>query len=151
MYNFHIGRIKYKCNFHIVGSKCDSISLKQVTKSLTKRGFSSHSVTEDVSLVETARAAEFFLSDGVILTGSSTGRPADGNELKELKENVKLPVIIGSGITRSNLIEYLEADALIVGSHFKREGLWFNDLDPVKMRRFMEFFREQKLVSLNKN
>lgn len=34
-----------------------------------KKKHSSHAITNDVSLVETAHAAEFFLSDGVILTG----------------------------------------------------------------------------------
>lgn len=35
--------------------------------------FSSHSVTDDMSVAESARAAEFFLSDGVIITGTETG------------------------------------------------------------------------------
>lgn len=34
-----------------------------------KKKHSSHAITSDVSLVETAHAAEFFMSDGVILTG----------------------------------------------------------------------------------
>ncbi len=38
-----------------------------------KKKHSSHSITSDVDIVETAKAAEFFLSDGVILTGTSTG------------------------------------------------------------------------------
>ena len=43
---------------------------------------SAHAVTADVSIAETAKAAEFFLSDGVIVTGSSTNVPADVDELK---------------------------------------------------------------------
>lgn len=34
-----------------------------------KKKHSSHSITSDVSLLETVHAAEFFLTDGVILTG----------------------------------------------------------------------------------
>lgn len=34
-----------------------------------KKKHSSHSITNDVSLLETVHAAEFFLTDGVILTG----------------------------------------------------------------------------------
>lgn len=34
-----------------------------------KKKHSSHAITDDVSLLETVHAAEFFLSDGVILTG----------------------------------------------------------------------------------
>lgn len=43
---------------------------------------SSHALTSDVSVAETARAAEFFLSDGVIITGAATGLQADPEELQ---------------------------------------------------------------------
>ena len=42
-----------------------------------KKKHSAHAITADVSLVETAQAAEFFLADGVIVTGTATGHPAD--------------------------------------------------------------------------
>ena len=42
-----------------------------------KKKHSSHAVTQDLDVVETARAAEFFLADGVVVTGSETGRAAD--------------------------------------------------------------------------
>lgn len=35
-----------------------------------KKKHSSHSITSDVSLLETVHAAEFFMTDGVILTGT---------------------------------------------------------------------------------
>lgn len=38
---------------------------------------SSHAITQDVSLAETARAAEFFMADGIVITGTATGRPAE--------------------------------------------------------------------------
>ena len=47
-----------------------------------KKKHSSHSITSDVNIVETAKAAEFFLSDGVIVTGTSTGTETDIDELK---------------------------------------------------------------------
>jgi len=34
-----------------------------------------------VSLVETARAAEFFLADGIILTGNATGQEVNTKDL----------------------------------------------------------------------
>lgn len=43
---------------------------------------SSHALTADVSVAETAKAAEFFLADGVVLTGSATGLKADTKELE---------------------------------------------------------------------
>uniref|UniRef100_A0A4W5PBF7 Zgc:162297 n=1 Tax=Hucho hucho TaxID=62062 RepID=A0A4W5PBF7_9TELE len=47
-----------------------------------KKKHSSHALTSDVSIVETARAAEFFLSDGLIITGTATGVQADPMELR---------------------------------------------------------------------
>lgn len=43
---------------------------------------SAHTLTADVSVAQTALAAELFLADGVILTGTATGLPADPQELK---------------------------------------------------------------------
>ncbi|KAF3833205.1 hypothetical protein F7725_026870 [Dissostichus mawsoni] len=42
-----------------------------------KKKHSSHALTSDVSIEETAHAAEFFLSDGLIITGAATGQQAD--------------------------------------------------------------------------
>lgn len=43
--------------------------------------FSSHSITADLSLIDIAEAAEFFLADGLAVTGSATGRPANPTDL----------------------------------------------------------------------
>jgi predicted TIM-barrel enzyme len=42
---------------------------------------SSHAITQDVSLIETAKAATFFLTDGIIITGAATGQPAEPQEV----------------------------------------------------------------------
>ncbi|CAJ0928152.1 unnamed protein product [Ranitomeya imitator] len=89
-----------------------------------KKKHSSHAVTADVSISETARAAEFFLADGVILTGVATGQEADAAELKEVQRSVRIPALVGSGVTLDNVETYEEASAMIVGSHFKHGGDW---------------------------
>lgn len=43
---------------------------------------SSHAITSDVSVLETMKAAEFFQSDGVILTGGATGQSPSVSELQ---------------------------------------------------------------------
>jgi len=104
-----------------------------------KKKHSSHSITADTTIAETAKAAEYFLSNGVIVTGTSTGIEADINEIKEVKQSVKIPVIIGSGITIDNISNYLPlADAFIVGSYFKFEGFWENIIDANRVREFMD-------------
>ena len=108
--------------------------------------YSSHAITNDVSLAETAKAAEFFMADGVIVTGQATGDPALPSDFKginvrsgnhfvllvylyflafnfaEVANNVKIPIMAGSGVTSSNLSTYSGAHALIIGSDFKRHG-----------------------------
>lgn len=63
--------------------------------------------------------------------------------LSEVMHSVQIPVLIGSGVTRENVEDYLQADALIVGSHFKSGGRWENGVDPVRVKGFME--KVQKL------
>ncbi len=103
-----------------------------------KKKHSAHAITNDVSISETAEAAEFFLSDGIIITGSSTGKKADINELKSVKQAVRLPVLIGSGITDENIHEfYPYADAFIIGSYFKVDGNWQNPPDAIRIKRLI--------------
>lgn len=108
-----------------------------------KKKHSSHAITADVDLAETARAAAFFGADGVIVTGSSTGMEADPAEVEAVRRSVSLPVMVGSGVTVENLHEYLgKAQALIVGSHFKEEGHWERALDPHRLKAFMSRVRQ---------
>lgn len=108
-----------------------------------KKKHSSHSITEDISLVETVKAAEFFLSDGVILTGSSTGHAANPKELDDVYGRTKLPILIGSGVTKENVVEYLyKANGLIIGSYFKEGGNWMNDLSEERVENFMNKVEE---------
>ena len=110
-----------------------------------KKKHSSHAITADVSIGDTAKAAEFFLSDGVILTGTSTGKEADLNELKEIKNKASLPTLIGSGITIDNLKHYWKyADGFIVGSYFKEDGCWEN---PISITRLTAFLKEADRLS----
>ncbi|XP_061669690.1 uncharacterized protein F13E9.13, mitochondrial isoform X2 [Syngnathoides biaculeatus] len=106
-----------------------------------KKKHSSHALTSDVSVAETARAAEFFLSDGLILTGTSTGAQADPQELTEVSRAVSIPVLIGSGVTHDNVDRYLGASGVIVGSHFKDGGVWSGELNPRRVRNFMTKMR----------
>ena len=109
-----------------------------------KKKHSSHAITADIDIDETAKAAEFFLSDGLIVTGSSTGKAVYLHELKSLKDKVNIPVLIGSGITTNNLEEYWDyASGFIVGSHFKEDGFWKNPISEKRLNAFMR--KVQKL------
>ncbi len=103
-----------------------------------KKKHSSHSITSDITIEETAHAAEFFISDGLIVTGTATGKEADPNEITSVKKTSKLPVIIGSGVTLQNVDKYLPiCDAMIIGSYFKKNGNWKNTVDEDRIKTFM--------------
>ncbi|XP_028665501.1 uncharacterized protein F13E9.13, mitochondrial [Erpetoichthys calabaricus] len=103
-----------------------------------KKKHSSHAVTSDIGVSDTAKAAEFFLSDGIILTGTATGMPANPKELKEVRQTVQIPVLIGSGVTYENVENFMDSSGVIVGSHFKEGGHWENSVDPQRVEKFME-------------
>lgn len=104
-----------------------------------KKKHSSHAITADTGIAETAKAAEFFLSDGVIVTGNSTGSQPSVDEMRAVKSAVNIPVLAGSGITPANLNEfYPYCDAFIVGSYFKVEGKWVNPLDTERIIKFLD-------------
>src|SRR5262245_10141661 len=105
-----------------------------------KKKHSAHAITADVSIAETAHAAEFFLADGLVVTGAATGLPADAREVRAVWDAVEVPVLVGSGITPANLAEYAAADAFIVGSSVKQGGHWSNTIDPEALRALVRAF-----------
>ncbi len=104
-----------------------------------KKKHSAHAITADVDLAETARAAEFFGADAVVVTGSATGQPTATTDVRAARAAVGIPVLVGSGVTADNLAEYWPlADGLIVGSYLKRGGHWANPVDPKRLRRLAD-------------
>ena len=63
-------------------------------------------MTSDLDITDTAKAAEFFCSDGVIVTGRETGMAADPSDIERVRTTVSLPVIVGSGVTDKNVSSY---------------------------------------------
>ncbi|MDR3611164.1 MAG: BtpA/SgcQ family protein [Ignavibacteriaceae bacterium] len=107
-----------------------------------KKKHSSHSITDDTDITDTAKAAEFFLSDGVIITGTATGKKPSLEEIRNVKEAVNIPIIAGSGITKDNVLNYLQyCDALIIGSYFKTDGKWNNPVDINRVKKFVDVLK----------
>ncbi|XP_030372493.1 uncharacterized protein F13E9.13, mitochondrial [Scaptodrosophila lebanonensis] len=103
-----------------------------------KKKHSSHAITADVDLLDTAHAAEFFLTDGIVITGTATGSAASPKDLEQLAGKVKVPLLIGSGVTAENIALYFcDAQAVIIGSHFKRNGSWNEDISEQAVEKFM--------------
>lgn len=110
-----------------------------------KKKHSSHTITSDLSIEEISVNAEYFLSDGIIVTGSSTGKEVNKDELVRVKKLCSIPVIIGSGLTAENIKEYISlADGFIVGSYFKVDGKWNNELDEKRIEKLVDCFNKAK-------
>ena len=105
-----------------------------------KKKHAAHALTADLDIVETARAAEFALADGVIVTGVATGRPADPAEVEAVAAAVEIPTLVGSGVTPTNIASFAAADGLIVGSSVKQRGDWRLPLDPDAVHRLADAF-----------
>ena len=106
-----------------------------------KKKHSAHAITADVDIGETAKAAEFFSVDGVIVSGLATGLPTDPAEVQAVADAVSIPTLVGSGVTAKNINAFTKADALIVGSSIKVDGLWSNRIDGQRAREVRQAFQ----------
>ncbi|MGH2522696.1 MAG: BtpA/SgcQ family protein [Anaerolineales bacterium] len=103
-----------------------------------KKKHSAHAITADISLGLTAETVEFMRADAVIVTGSVTGDPPRIEDVREAKAHCRLPVILGSGVSTTNLGTFFsEADGFIIGTHFKADGQWAKTVDPARVEKFM--------------
>ena len=103
-----------------------------------KKKHAAHAITADVSLGDAAEAAAFFGADGIVVTGTATGKPASTADVREVRAAVTLPVAVGSGLAPSNLADFWEpADVFVVGSYYKRDGQWHQPPKPDRLAAFM--------------
>jgi membrane complex biogenesis BtpA family protein len=101
-----------------------------------------HAITADRPIGELAGDVEFFDADVAIATGSRTGDAASLDEVRAIAAGTALPVAVGSGVNPANVGALLEvAEAVIVASWLKRDGVWWNDVDPDRAAAFMNEVR----------
>ena len=99
-----------------------------------KKKHTSHAITADIDIAETAKAADYCRADGVIITGTSTGEPVDPDEVESVRNAVDLPILIGSGVTSDRIPTlFRHADALIIGSALKAGGTWDRSMDQSRL------------------
>jgi membrane complex biogenesis BtpA family protein len=103
-----------------------------------KKKHSSHAITADVDIGETAHAVEFMRGDAVIVTGTVTGDAPQSRDVLAVKRKTRLPVYLGSGVTANNLKSFFAvADGFIVGSEFKQGGHWARAVEVARAEKFM--------------
>lgn len=111
--------------------------IKVFADSHVKHG--SHSIVADRSVEELTRDLAFFDVDGVIATGLRTGNTATIEEIEEIGAATHLPLLVGSGVTKDNVVEILKrTSGVIVASSLKEDGVWWNKVDPARVKAFCE-------------
>lgn len=99
----------------------------------------SHAIVADRPIPELTRDLGFFDSDCIIATGKRTGDSASMDEIDEIAGATHLPLLVGSGVTADNIVQILSrTNGVIVASSLKKGGVWWNPVEPERVRRFVD-------------
>ncbi|MEO3999567.1 BtpA/SgcQ family protein [Mesorhizobium sp. CAU 1732] len=111
--------------------------IKVFTDSHVKHG--AHAITADRTIQELTRDLAFFDADAIIATGQRTGNAATVEEIEEIGAATHLPLLVGSGVDKTNIVEILKrTSGVIVASSLKQGGVWWNPVDPARVKSFIE-------------
>lgn len=102
-----------------------------------KKKHSSHAITADVDIGETAHAVEFMRGDAVIVTGTVTGEAPQGGDLLAVKRKTQLPVYLsflrGDGGESAEF--FRGCRWFYCGAEFKRNGQWAQAVEAKRVDR----------------
>lgn len=77
----------------------------------------------DTKLEESAYFAQRQGADAIVVTGTATGEETPMETIRRVRQVVKIPVVVGSGVSAENIRRQMEyADGFIVGSSIKPGG-----------------------------
>jgi membrane complex biogenesis BtpA family protein len=100
--------------------------------------FGAHAITADRSIAEQATDAEWFDADVLIASGTRTGSPTQPDEVTAVRDGTNLPVIVGSGLSPDQVPTLFQvADGAIIGQWLKKDGVWWNPVDPRRVDQLM--------------
>lgn len=128
--NFQFVRIpvfvdRVKTEYGIFPPRADEcLAFRQAIKAKNVLIFADVQVKHSKHLIKRTIAAaavdaESHGADAVIVTGKWTGDPPTVADVEKVKNTIKIPLILGSGITPENITNY-RLDGAIVGTYFKR-------------------------------
>ncbi len=105
--------------------------------------FGAHAITADRSIAEQATDAEWFDADVLIASGTRTGSPTEPREVDDVRAGTNLPVVVGSGLSAEQVPAlFAVADGAIVGQWLKKDGRWWNPVDPHRVDQLMTAVRK---------
>ena len=111
--------------------------IKVFADSHVKHG--SHAIVADRPIEELTRDLAFFDADVVIATGQRTGDAATIEEIETIGAATDLPLLVGSGVAKDNVEEILKrTSGVIVASSLKQAGVWWNPVDPERVKAFCD-------------
>jgi membrane complex biogenesis BtpA family protein len=97
-----------------------------------------HAIVADRPVEELVKDLVFFDADAIIATGQRTGHAADLSYIRMIKEAAGLPTLVGSGVTPDNANDILGiVDGIIIASALKHDGVWWNQVDPTRVKTFV--------------
>ncbi|MBN9045355.1 MAG: BtpA/SgcQ family protein [Rhizobiales bacterium] len=101
-----------------------------------------HAITADRTIEELTRDLAFFDADAVIATGQRTGNSATVEEIETIGAATHLPLLVGSGVTKDNIVEILKrTSGVIVASSLKAGGVWWNPVELARVKAFVKAAR----------
>lgn len=101
----------------------------------------------DRDIVSVAKSTEFNCQpDAFCVSGLTAGASTDTQILKKVKEAVKkTPIFANTGVRLENVEEQLQiADGAVIGTTFKRDGEFFNEVDEERVKVFMEKVKKMR-------
>ncbi|MCS7032915.1 MAG: BtpA/SgcQ family protein [Phycisphaerae bacterium] len=83
------------------------------------------------------------MADALIVSGTATGKSADPTKVALVKQRAReAPVLVGSGVTVENVDQIRDiCDGVIVGTHFKKDGLVEAEVETQRVRAFLSRVR----------
>ena len=95
------------------------------------------------SVADRARGAAFLGVDAILISGVAAGVQFDMGHLRAAKEAAgSVPVVANTGVRAERIAEIFSvADAAIVGTSLKVDGVTWNAVDPDRAARLMDAAR----------
>lgn len=84
------------------------------------------------------------LADVILVSGPMAGSEPDVKTVAEVREAIdpSVPVLLNTGAKAATIAQYFKyADGCIVGSDLKRDGYTWNEVDPERVKRFVDAAR----------
>jgi membrane complex biogenesis BtpA family protein len=92
--------------------------------------------------LETKDLEQRGLVDAIIVSGELTGASTSLEDIRLVRANTSLPILIGSGTTPENIkLVHDKVDGFIVGTYFKKDGQSDNAIEEARVAHFMSGYR----------